>query len=258
MEHSRQQELAQVQQLHRLPAASLLLPKVKSPEQCEMAAMQLAVQRGLRLAEEAKVRASDVRQAPQGGAVTIATVGSKVVYSMQMACTEQNKVFCARDDDTRLVVFVDDGREVTLVAASAVSKEWEESQGESIHITGIGESKKGTYAAKMVTVPLRLRGAMEETWITGYVVSDAVMPDGIDVLVGKPAIKEMGVKPDLRNMRMEFAEVLTESGIPLILNTMPIEKQLDIRSALPLRVLDICGGGSFSYQPLRDMGPLQH
>ena len=53
---------------------------------------------------------------------------------------------------------------------------------------------------------------------------------------------------------MEFAEVLTESGIPLILNTMPLEKQLDILSAPPLRVLDICGGGSFSYQTLRDMG----
>ena len=129
-----------------------------------------------------------------------------------------------------------------------------ESQGESINITGIGESKKGTYAAKMVTVPLRLRGAMEQTWITGYVVPDAVMPDGIDILIGKPAIKAMGVKPDSRNMRMEFAEVLTESGIPLILNTMPLEKQLDILSAPPLRVLDICGGGSFSYQTLRDMG----
>ena len=174
---------------------------------------------------------------------------------MQMACTEQNEVFCARDNDNnRLVVLIDDGSEVTLIAASAVSKEWEESQGESIHITGIGESKKGTYAASMVTVPLRLRGAMDATWITGYVVPDAVIPDGIDVLVGKPAIKEMGVKPDSRNMRMEFAEVLTESGIPLILNTMPLEKQLDIMSAPPLRVLDICGGGSFSYQTLSRCG----
>ena len=35
---------------------------------------------------------------------------------------------------------------------------------------------------------------------------------------------------------------------------MPLEKQLDIADAPPLRVLDICGGGSFSYLTLRDMG----
>ena len=35
---------------------------------------------------------------------------------------------------------------------------------------------------------------------------------------------------------------------------MPLEKQLDILDAPALRVLDICGGGSFSYQTLRDMG----
>ena len=153
VKHSRQKELEQVQQLHRLQAASLLLPKVKSLAQCEETQLQMAVQRGIQLAEDAKANAGAVRTAPQGSAVTIATVGSKVVYSMQMACTEQNEVFCARDnDDNRLVVFVDDGSEVTLIAASVVSKEWEQSQGESIHITGIGESKKGTYAANMVTV----------------------------------------------------------------------------------------------------------
>ena len=59
----------------------------------------------------------------------------------------------------------------------------------------------------MVTVPLRIRGAMTATWVTGYVVPDAVLPDGIDMLVGKPAIKSMGIKPDSRNMRMEFQEV---------------------------------------------------
>ena len=123
----------------------MLLSKVKSPEQCEEAALKLAVKRGLQLAEEAKANVGDVRQTPQGSTVTIATVGSKVVYSMQLACTEQNEVFCARDDnDNRLVVFVDDGSEVTLIAASTVSKEWEKSKGDSIHITCIGESKKGT------------------------------------------------------------------------------------------------------------------
>ena len=88
----------------------------------------------------------------------------------------------------------------------------------------------------------------------GYIVPDAVMPDGIDVLVGKPAIKDMGIKSDSRNMRMEFSEAKPEAGIPLVVNTMPLEKQLDITDAPALRVLDICGGGSFSYQTLRDMG----
>ena len=126
--------------------------------------MQRAIQRGLQLAEAAQASVGNGQPPTHHGAVTVSTVGSTVVYTMQTSCTEQNEVFCARDnEDNRLVVFVDDGSEVTLIAASAVSKEWDTSQGEGIHITGIGESKKGTYAANMVTVPLRLRGAMEET-----------------------------------------------------------------------------------------------
>ena len=106
----------------------------------------------------------------------------------------------------------------------------------------------------MVTVPLRLRGAMSATQVTGYVVPDAVLPNGIDILVGKPAIKSMGIKPDSRNMRMELSEVKTAAGIPLGVNTVPLEKQLSILDAPTLRILDIYGGGSFSYQTLRDMG----
>ena len=139
---------------------------------------------------------------------------------------------------------------MTLIAASAVSKEWDTTQGTDINITGIGASSEGTQASKMVTVPLRLRTAMSETWLTGYVVPDNVLPIGIDILIGKPAIKHMGIRPDSRNMRMEFAEVITAAKIPLVLNTMPLEKQMDILRAPPMRVLDICGGGSFSYQTL--------
>ena len=178
------------------------------------------------------------------------------MYTMQLSCTAQNEVFCAQDnDDNRLVIFVDDGSEVTLIAASVISKEWEESEGERINLTGIGDKTKqeGTKASRMVTVPLKIRGAMTATWVTGYVVPDAVLPDGIDMLVGKPAIESMGMKPDSRNMGMEFSEVRTDTGIPLVVNTMPLEKQLDILDAPPLRVLDISGGGSFSYQTLRDM-----
>ena len=101
--------------------------------------MQSAVQRGLNLANN--IQASTMK--PAGGtalshdgqgAVTITTDGDRVVYTMQLSCTEQNEVFCARDnDDNRLVVFVDDGSEVTLIAASVVSKEWEESAGEQSH-----------------------------------------------------------------------------------------------------------------------------
>ena len=75
---------------------------------------------------------------------------------------------------------------------------------------------------------------------------DNVLTVGIDILVGKLTTKHMGVRPDSRNMRMEFAEVITTPGIPLVLNTMPLEKQIEIITAPPLTVLDICGGGSFS------------
>ena len=122
--------------------------------------------------------------------------GPKVVYTLQLSCMEQNEVFCTRDEeDNRLVVFVDDGSEVTIIRQSAVSKEWELSEGEHVAITGIGEKKdkhQGTKASTLVTVPLRLRGAMEETWVAGCIVSDAVMPGGADVLVGKSAIKDTG------------------------------------------------------------------
>ena len=183
--------------------------------QCEDADADAMVQRGLELATQ--IQASETKSADGGasklqqsiGAVMITKDGARVVYTMQLSCTEQNEVFCARDDDdNRLVLFVDYGSEVTLIAESTISKDWEVSQGENINLTGIGGKKKqeGTKASKMVTVPLRLRGAMAATWVTGHVVSDAVLPDGIDILVGKPAIKSMGTKPDSRNMCMEFSE----------------------------------------------------
>ena len=74
------------------------------------------------------------------------------------------------------------------------------------------------------------------------------------MLIGKPAIKDMGIKPYSCNMRMEFTEVKTEAGILLVVNMMPLENQTDIIDAPALQVLDICGGGSFPYQTLRDMG----
>ena len=227
--------------------------------------MLKAVQRGIKIACEVQSHEAGKgrkERLEKLSTVTITTLqsraeGPQVVYSLQLSCTEQNEVFCARDnEDNRLIVFVDDGSEVTLIRESAVSKDWGKSEGEHITITGIGDNKtkRGTKASGMVTVPLRLRAAMEETWVTGYIVPDAVMPDGVDVLIGKPAIKDMGIKPDSRNMRMEFAETKAEAGIPLVVNTMPLEKQLDILDAPALRVLDICGGGGFSYQTLRDMG----
>ena len=81
--------------------------------------------------------------------------------------------------------------------------------------------------------------------MTGYIVPDNAMPDGVDVLVGKPIIKSMGIKPDSRNMRMELTEVRSLSGIPMVINTMPLEQQLDVFDSEPLRILNICGGGIF-------------
>ena len=56
--------------------------------------MRQAVQRGLQLAEDAKAN-SWVCNGTHSGAVTVTTVGTKVVYTMQLSCTEQNEVFCA-------------------------------------------------------------------------------------------------------------------------------------------------------------------
>ena len=241
---------AQLQKLREaIPAHSVQ----HNREPCERDDQRRAVQRGLHLALQLQDKGPTPRSSTQG--VTITKVGSTTVYTLLLAYTGENEVFCARDnEDNRLVVFIDDGSEVTLVAQSLVSNEWDTHEGEGINITGIGSSKKGTKASQMVTVPLRLRSAMSESWVTGYVVPDNVLPEGIDILVGKPTIKHMGIRPDSRNMRMEFAEVETTAGIPLVVNTMPLEKQTEIITAPSLKVLDICGGGSFSYQTLRDMG----
>ena len=177
------------------------------------------------------------------------------VWAMLLNCMEHNEVFCARDDDeNKLVIFVDDGSEVTLIRRGAVLKHWETHQGTKINIHGVGTDKKGTGAQSMVSIPLKLRCAMDTVHMTGYIVPDNALPDGVDVLVGKPIIKSMGIKPDSRNMRLELTEVRSSKGIPTVINTMPLEKQLDIFDSEPLRILDICGGGSFSYQTLTDMG----
>ena len=196
------------------------------------------------------------RRAPQGCLTNkIVQVNGVSVYSSAVSCIEQKEVFCARDDEGRqIVVFVDDGSEVTLLKRSMVLKHWARSKGELINITGIGADKVGTGAAVMVAIPIRFRSYMDVTMLTCYVVPDEVLPCGVDVLVGKPDIKDMGIRPDSKNMRMEFSELRNTTGIPLVVNTMPLEKQLDILDAPPMRVLDICGGGSFSYQTLRDMG----
>ena len=179
----------------------MLQPQVRTRLQCEDAAATATFQRGLDLA--AKIQSLETKPANGSAsrlhnsmeAVTVTQDGARVVYTMQLSCTEQNEVFCARaNDDSRLVVFTDDGSEVTLIASSTISKEWDVSQGERINLTGIGakEKQEGTKASKMVTVPLRLRWALAATMVTGYVVYDAVLPDGIDILVGKPAINRWG------------------------------------------------------------------
>ena len=176
-------------------------------------------------------------------------------WVMLLNTMEENEVFCARDDGNRkTVVFVDDGSEVTLIRRGIVQPHWEKTMGNRVRILGVGANQDGTKAEATVTVPLRLRGSMEPIGIAGYVVPDNTLPDGVDILVGKPVIKSLGIKPDSQNMRLEFQQAKSASGIPMVINTMPLGKQLDILAAAPLRVLDICGGGSFSWQTLTDMG----
>ena len=129
---SQQKELSYVQRLHQLQATALLVPVVRTPQQCEDAELLKAVQRGVQIACEVQSHEAGTRREErpaQLSTVTITTIqsraeGPQVVYSLQLSCTEQNEVFCARDnDDNRLVVFVDDGSEVTLIRQSAVSKD---------------------------------------------------------------------------------------------------------------------------------------
>ena len=83
--------------------------------------MREAVQRGLQLAHTLQERKLEPPSKAQG--VTITKEGTTMVYTLHLPYTGENEVFCARDnDDNRLVIFVDDVSEVTLIAQSLVSK----------------------------------------------------------------------------------------------------------------------------------------
>ena len=100
----------------------------------------------------------------------------------------------------------------------------------------------------------QLNALFENTEIHPGLPKDAGRQE--ELLQGKFTVSNVGIKADSRNMRMEISEIKTEAGTPLVVSTMPLEKQLDIidAPALGLRVLDICGGGRFSFQTLRGMG----
>ena len=66
-------------------------------------------------------------------------------------------------------------------------------------------------------------------------------------MVGKPLMKSL-CKPDTVNMRLEVGE------LNIVVHTRPLSKQLDILAAKPLRFLELCGGASFSYKTLTNMG----
>ena len=129
-------------------------------------------------------------------------------WVMLLNTMEENEVFCARDDgDRKTVVFVDDGSEVTLIRKGILQPHWEKTMGNRVRILGVGANQNGTRAEATVTVPLRLRHSMAQIGIAGYVVPDDTLPDGVDILIGKPVIKSLGIKPDSQNMRLEFQEV---------------------------------------------------
>ena len=90
-------ELACVQQLHQLQASTMLEPQARTPSQCEDAEVQSAVQRGLDLTNNIQASAmkpvGDTAPTENGmGTVTITKDGDRVVYTMQLSCTEQNEV----------------------------------------------------------------------------------------------------------------------------------------------------------------------
>ena len=100
-------ELSYVQQLHQLQATALLVPMVRTPQQCENAELLKAVKHGMEIACAVQSHEADNRRKErleQLSTVTITQIqsraeGPKVVYSLQLSCTEQNGVFCTRDDE---------------------------------------------------------------------------------------------------------------------------------------------------------------
>ena len=144
-----------IQQLEQLEARTQLPPAYSTAMQRADEEFQQAIEQGRLIAQQ--VREVPMR-APQGCPTNkIVQVNGVSVYSSAVSCIEQNEVFCARDDEGRqIVVFVDDGSEVTLLRKSMASKHWARSKDELINITGIGadntpkqpRSKKDVYSVK--------------------------------------------------------------------------------------------------------------
>ena len=94
-----------------------------------------------------------------------------------------------------------------------------------------------------------LRSGTSAVSVWCYIISGAAIPTGVDMLLGKPFLRHLAVKPDPANQRLEVG-----GDHNMIINTMPVSKQVSIFSSQPLRFLEICGGASFSYHTLTDLG----
>ena len=84
--------------------------------------------------------------------------------------------------------------------------------------------------------------------VTAYVVPRAVLPQGMDLLLGLPFLKQFGAKPDSRNTRLEITD------LSLVINLLPLQNLLTNLHLPPQRVLDLCSGISPAYHTMRDLG----
>lgn len=150
-------------------------------------------------------------------------------------------------DGVRRKATFDTCAEVSGVRESIVSSEWTVISDMGIGMAGVGG---GAGTGRWVAVPMQLRYGEETVWIKARVLADESMPEGlgVDVLVGKRALKSLGMRVDAANSRVEVRRTGT------VIDVEPVEV-IDMRmGSEPLDVLDLCAGVCSTYPVLYDLG----
>ena len=150
----------------------------------------------------------------------------------------------------KLIAFPDTGSEVNLVSEDSVPNHASASvRSPRINITGIGYAGRPLCSNRKMKLRLHLRSGTPAVAVWCYIISGAAIPTGVDILLGKPFLRHLAIKPDPANQRLEIG-----GDHNMIINTMPVSKQVSIFGSAPLRFLEICGGASFSFHTLTNLG----
>ena len=166
------------------------------------------------------------------------------------------EVFCCRsvhpsdvDIVIKFITLPDSGSEINLVSETSIPHLRSQAiKSRVITIAGIGYSGRPLRSESKIKLSLHLRSGTPAVEVWCYIISDAAIPQGVDLLLGKPFLKQLSIKPDPTNQRLEIG------SLNLIVHTMPVSRMVSTFSAAPLRFLEICGGASFSYHTLRNLG----